>query len=123
MPQATVTVWDFDRLVSDPVAAVNALAGLPPDAPVTRRARFRRESLSARAIEELLKIRDSRGVDAARAAEAEIRARFPRSDDWPAFTLWDQNRADALRQDYAEDLLRIAALGPRVHLVTAPDPE
>lgn len=122
IPQATITVWDFDRLVACPAESVNALAGQPVDAPVTRRARFRREGLSARAIEELVKIRDDHGVDAARAAESDIRTRYPRGEDWPAFTLWDPNRAEALQQDYSEDLQRIAALGPRVHLVSAAEP-
>lgn len=117
-PRATVTVWDFDALIAAPARAVNQLTGQPEAAKVRVRARFRREGLSARAIEELLRVRAEQGPTAARAAEPAIRERFPRGEEFPAFTLWDERRAAALQADYAEDLAQLAQL-PRVRLVSA----
>ncbi|MBD3625206.1 MAG: hypothetical protein HUJ24_07470 [Rhodobacteraceae bacterium] len=117
-PQATVTVWDFDAVIAAPVQAVNQLTGQPETAPVRVRAKFRREGLSARAIQELLRVRSEQGPTAARAAEPGIRERFPRGAEFPAFSLWDERRSAALQADFADDLTRMAKM-PRVRLVSA----
>ncbi|MSU89154.1 hypothetical protein GE300_05895 [Rhodobacteraceae bacterium 2CG4] len=117
-PQASLTVWDFDALTGAPAGAVNRLVGLPPGTRVVVRAKFRREGLSARAIDEILRVRAAQGPPAARAAEPDIRARYPRGEAWPAFSLWDAGRAAALQADYVADLEALARM-PRVRLVSA----
>jgi hypothetical protein len=113
--KASIKFWTFETFKERPILGIAAVAGLP-ESIIGVQSLPSRQSMSEKAVAELLALRDSMSEAEILQRVPDIEAAFPRSAAYPAFHPLSKVDEQCLRDEYWDDLRRIRLTFPEAFI-------